>query len=1207
MDGGTFDFNSPGSHNLTNGVLNFGISNLTSFGSVFLNGAANLASMAATFYGYVPAVGNSWQVLTYGSSTGNFTATNLPPVAVWQVGQNNTALSIQVLKLVPQITWGEPADITYAAALTGAQLDATAMWNGSPVSGTFVYSPPLGAVLQSGSNQVLSATFNPTDLTTYTNVTTIVLINVQKASLSVTATNITKSYGQTTSFAGTEFISSGLVNGDTIASATISSLGAPPTAPVSGSPYTIAITNAVGDACFTNYNITYTTGSLTVNTAPLAITASAEDKTYGQTVIFGSGSMLFGSVGLQNGESIGSVTLAVTGGGGVAIAPVNTYTITPSAATGGTFDTNNYSLSYYSGILTVNPAPLTITANAQSKTYGANLTFGGGSALFTSTTLSNNDSVSSVTLACAGGVTTAPVNTYTITPSAATGSGLANYSISYVTNQLTVNQAPLTVTASAQSKTYGANLTFGGGSALFTSTTLSNNDSVSSVTLTCAGGVTTAPVNTYTITPSAAVGSGLANYSINYVTANLTVNQAPLTVTANAQSKTYGANLTFGSGSTLFTSTTLSNNDSVSSVTLTCSGGVPTTPVGNYTITPSAATGSGLANYSISYVTNLLTVNQAPLTVTANAQSKTYGANLSFGGGSALFTSTTLSNSDSVSSVTLTCSGGAPTAPVNTYTITPSAATGSGLANYSISYVTNQLTVGQAPLTVTANAQSKTYGANLTFGSGSTLFTSTTLSNSDSISSVTLACSGGVPTAPVNTYTITPSAATGSGLANYSISYVTNQLTVGQAQLTVTANAQSKTYGANLTFGGGSTLFASTTLSNSDSISSVTLTCAGGVPTAPVNTYTITPSAAVGSGLANYSIDYVTANLTVGQAPLTVTANAQSKTYGANLTFGGGSALFTSTTLSNSDSISSVTLTCSGGAPTAPVNTYTITPSAAIGSGLANYSISYLTNQLTVNPAPLTITADNTNKILGQTVTFSGKEFMAGGLQNSETVGSVTLTSAGGRRTPPRLLRHCAKRFARAGLSRKPIIPTHSSRKGTLVVSGLPDLVITRSGANYVLTFSTVTNESYQIQSVTNLSLPTWPAFGGSIKRDGRIHQRHQPTSGRTNLLPFGNHALSGLCFVALNEYSLLICVSPDIATTSTTENNVRAGHAAQRLQFYLITRARLSANPISARPDSPPSQRFLRRAASPHYFDWPPDQCCGARHRDRPRWFVRL
>ena len=69
--------------------------------------------------------------------------------------------------------------------------------------------------------------------------------------LTITAASTSKTYGQAVTFAGTEFTSnapdgsSGLVNGDSIASVTLSSPGAAATAHVSGSPYTITASAAV--------------------------------------------------------------------------------------------------------------------------------------------------------------------------------------------------------------------------------------------------------------------------------------------------------------------------------------------------------------------------------------------------------------------------------------------------------------------------------------------------------------------------------------------------------------------------------------------------------------------------------------------------------------------------------------------------------------------------------------------------------------------------------------------------------------------------------------------------------------------------------------------------------------------------------------------------------------------------------------------------
>ncbi len=78
------------------------------------------------------------------------------------------------------VSWPTPGEITYGTALSAHQLDATAS-----VPGTFTYSPPLGTVLHGGLDQSLSVTFTPTDATDYMTATATVLINVDRATPTV--------------------------------------------------------------------------------------------------------------------------------------------------------------------------------------------------------------------------------------------------------------------------------------------------------------------------------------------------------------------------------------------------------------------------------------------------------------------------------------------------------------------------------------------------------------------------------------------------------------------------------------------------------------------------------------------------------------------------------------------------------------------------------------------------------------------------------------------------------------------------------------------------------------------------------------------------------------------------------------------------------------------------------------------------------------
>ena len=93
-------------------------------------------------------------------------------------------------KLTPVITWPTPDPITYGTPLSSTQLDATASYNNSPLSGTFTYLPASGKILTAG-NQTLKVTFKPSVTADYSTVTDTVTLVVNQQS---TTTTVTKTY-----------------------------------------------------------------------------------------------------------------------------------------------------------------------------------------------------------------------------------------------------------------------------------------------------------------------------------------------------------------------------------------------------------------------------------------------------------------------------------------------------------------------------------------------------------------------------------------------------------------------------------------------------------------------------------------------------------------------------------------------------------------------------------------------------------------------------------------------------------------------------------------------------------------------------------------------------------------------------------------------------------------------------------------------------
>ena len=182
--------------------------------------------------------------------------------------------------------------------------------------------------------------------------------------------------------------------------------------------------------------------SFTVSPAPLTITPTAgESMTYGGTVP----ALTYTYTGLVNGDT------SATFSGGLATTATSSSSVGGYAITQGTLAaTGNYTIgTFNAGTLTVNAAPLTITANNDSKTYGTLKTFSGTAFTEIGLVTANGDTITGVTETSTGAPASAKVGTYNIVPSAATGTGLGNYTIGYVNGTLTVNPAtPVTPTIS---------------------------------------------------------------------------------------------------------------------------------------------------------------------------------------------------------------------------------------------------------------------------------------------------------------------------------------------------------------------------------------------------------------------------------------------------------------------------------------------------------------------------------------------------------------------------------------------------------------------------------------------------------------------------------------------------------------------------------------------------------------------------------------
>jgi YDG domain/MBG domain (YGX type)/Bacterial Ig-like domain (group 2) len=307
------------------------------------------------------------------------------------------------------------------------------------------------------------------------------------------------------------------------------------TASVAGSPYSGDIVCSSSGAASQNV----ATVSSTVSPAALTITANDQNKVY--NTVLSLGTSAFTATGLQNGETIGAVTLTDGGEAANATANVGTYPITPSAATGGTFTASNYTISYVAGTLTITKANQTITfntlANKLSTDADFNLTATASSGLAVTYT-GNNNAVATVT--SAGLVDLLAVGTVDFTASQA---GDANYNPA---TDVTRTQVVLNGNLITPVITFNALATVTYGDAAFslgatsTSPVAITYTSFDPTVASISGSTVNILKNGTTVITASQVGDGVTYNAAVDVPQTLTVNQKALTVTGTiANNKVY--------------------------------------------------------------------------------------------------------------------------------------------------------------------------------------------------------------------------------------------------------------------------------------------------------------------------------------------------------------------------------------------------------------------------------------------------------------------------------------------------------------------------------------------------------------------------------------------------------------------------------------------------------------------------------------------
>jgi uncharacterized repeat protein (TIGR02543 family) len=483
-----------------------------------------------------------------------------------------------------------------------------------------------------------------------------------------------------------------------------------------------------------------------------------------------------------------------------------------------------------------------------------------------------------------------------------------------------------------------------------------------------------------------------ANYNDAEATATLSVSPATLTVTAGDKEITYPANRPVEASLTYSATAGLASGETVgyTGVLAYASSLATQPPAGTYSdvieqgtlaLADNAGGSFKAGNYTMSFVEGDLTVRKGTMTVSAQDVTEAYDGGLHM-----------VSPLPSVVNGTMLYFSLIDSTDPNDYTMTvpslvnvPDSATVYFMAqndNYNNAFGHADVTIMAVDLTVTADDRSMTYGdadatpaegvsysgfvngetSGVVSGTGSITYTYKDASDNAVTVGSTLAA---------GTYSITPGVS-GLSATNYTFAAADGELTVNQAGMTVSSPGYDEPYdgGAHgLTASAPGVPGAQITYSSTEN-GVYTATC----PTfTDAGEYTVYFKAVDPDG--NHSDASGSAKVIIRKVEITVTADDRSMTYGdadatptEGVSYSGFVSGETSGVVSGTGSITYTYKDASDNAVTVgstlAAGTYSITPGVS-GLSATNYTFAAADGELTVNPRPVRLVADDSEKNTG--------------------------------------------------------------------------------------------------------------------------------------------------------------------------------------------------------------------------------------------------
>ena len=691
-----------------------------------------------------------------------------------------------------------------------------------------------------------------------------------------------------------------------------------------------------------NYSLTFTSGLLTITNkiVPVICWGPLAAIPYG-TSLSGTELSAVAKSSCPGGTSIAG-TYSYTPATGVLSPGVNILSVTFTPT-----DAATYASASSTASLTVDPKPITVTAEIKSKNYGSTdpvLTFTTAAGA-----LVGADALNGLLVRAIG----ENAGEYAINQGTVTTANNAKYVITFTGANLTIDRKLITLTPDATSKIYGLadpTLTY-----TITTGSLVPGDTLTGSLSRASGSA----VGSYAISQNTVTNANNPNYNITFGPRNFSITQKPITMNVTVANREYDGQLPATISATSLNDVESGDTVTIDNTKVSGEFGNPDVGVGKsvtVTLAANVLTGTHASNYTVSVAGSPL-ANITTRAITITAVSKTKSATAADPTFTYTVTSGSIVNRLLVAqgeTGSLTRANLGVNTP-GTYAITIGSLAIS--SNYLITYIAGTLTISDktVPEICWSSPSSITYGTELSATQLNATAREVCGAGSDLPGSFAYTPNLGailIPGTHTLSVTFTP-----TNTAVYASASGTVSITVTPKNLTLAADAQTKFYGdTDPTF---TYTFTVGALVGADTLSGTFSRATG----TTVGTYAITQGSLTSVNNSKYTIAFTTANLVINAKPITITADNKNGTPSSTPTFTVSTGVGA---LVGSDAISGATFSFSGSgygptatAPTS-VGTFTITPSSATFSSgsTANYLITYATGSYLVSssspppPAP---------------------------------------------------------------------------------------------------------------------------------------------------------------------------------------------------------------------------------------------------------------